>query len=154
MHEMWVSSVNVNCKIIRIPKIKLYLKFVLNLSLQSKTGISGTIGSLIGIFLIIPLQLWTGKLMSNNNDKISASHDRRLAKSTEMVQGMKTVKMSSIESKILDQINVERLEELNYLEIDSYCWSGMTFLASVSTILMASIMIGIRSGNFLFCDRL
>jgi ABC-type bacteriocin/lantibiotic exporter with double-glycine peptidase domain len=114
---------------------------------------SGTIGSLIGIFLIIPLQLWTGKLMSKNNDKISASHDRRLAKSTEMVQGMKTVKMSSIESKILDQINVERLEELKYLEIDSYCWSGMTFLASVSTILMASIMIGIRSGNFLFCDR-
>ena len=84
--------------------------------------------------------------MSNNNDKISASHDRRLAKSTEMVQGMKTVKMSSIESKILDQINIERLEELKYLKVDSYCWSGMTFLASVSTILMASIMIGIRSG--------
>jgi hypothetical protein len=31
--------------------------------------------------------------------------------------------------------------------IDSYCWSGMTFLASVSTILMASIMIALHSGE-------
>ena len=109
-------------------------------------GLSGATGSLIGILLIVPLQLLTGKLMSKNNDKISASHDHRLAKSTEMVQGMKTVKLSCIESKILERINEARSEELGFLKFDSYCWSGMTILASVSTILMASIMIGLHSG--------
>ena len=109
-------------------------------------GLSGVAGGLFGILLVIPLQLLTGKLMSKNNEKINASHDLRLAKSTEMIQGMKTIKLSCIESKILDGINTARSEELNYLKVDSYCWSGMTFLASVSTILMASIMIGIHTG--------
>ena len=118
----------------------------LNYALQGKMGLSGVAGGLFGILLVIPLQLLTGKLMSKNNEKILASHDLRLAKSTEMIQGMKTIKLSCIESKILAGINTTRSEELNYLKIDSYCWSGMTFLASVSTILMASIMIGLHTG--------
>ncbi len=73
-------------------------------------GVSGAAGSLLGILLIVPLQLLTGKLMSKNNDKISASHDQRLARSTEMVQGMKTVKLSCIESKILERINEARCQ--------------------------------------------
>jgi ABC-type bacteriocin/lantibiotic exporter with double-glycine peptidase domain len=118
----------------------------LNSVFQDKMGVSGMAGGLFGILLVIPLQLLTGKLMSKNNEKILACHDLRLSKSTEMIQGMKTVKLSCIESKILAGINTARSEELNYLKIDSYCWSGMTFLASVSTILMASIMIGIHTG--------
>ena len=85
--------------------------------------------------------------MSKNNEKISTSHDQRLAKSTEMVKGMKTVKMSCIESKILAQIDEERSQELHFLKIDSFCWSGMTFLASISTVFMASTMMGIKSGT-------
>lgn len=107
----------------------------------------GTVGGLAGIFVIIPLQLFTGKLMSDNNEKLSASHDRRLARSVEVVKGMKTVKMSCVESKMLARIEAERSEELKFLKVDSVCWSAMTFLASVSTILMAAVMVGIHYGR-------
>jgi hypothetical protein len=63
-----------------------------------------------------------------------------------MVKGMKTVKMSCTESKMLDAVEADRSEELKFLRVDSVCWSAMTFLASVSTILMASVMVAAHSG--------
>ncbi len=68
-------------------------------------------------------------------------------RSTEMVKGMKTVKMSCTESKMLDAVDADRSEELKFLRVDSVCWSAMTFLASVSTILMASVMVAAHSGK-------
>ena len=103
-----------------------------------------------GIFLLVPLQLFTGKMMSANNERLSACQDRRLARSVEMMKGMKTVKMSCIEAKMLSLVEAERSEELKSLKVDSVCWSVMTLLASVSTILMAAVMVGVHYGEVSF----
>ena len=106
-------------------------------------GISGATGVIIGTLIIVPLQFLVGKLMSENNKRIFGAQDVRLYKSTETLQGMKTVKLGCLEDALLDKINDARNKELRFLRRDSFFWSVMAFLASVSTIIVSTVTIGL-----------
>jgi ABC-type multidrug transport system fused ATPase/permease subunit len=111
--------------------------------LYLKMGISGAVGVIIGTLVIVPLQFLTGKLMSDNNKRIFTAQDIRLFKASETMQGMKTVKLGCLEDFMLGKINAARKMELRFLRRDSFFWSVMAFLASVSTIIVTTVTVGL-----------
>lgn len=111
--------------------------------LYLKMGISGATGVVIGTLIIVPLQFLTGKLMSDNNKRIFQAQDIRLYKSTETMQGMKTVKLGCLEEAMFAKIDDARDRELRFLRRDSFFWSIMAFLASVSTIIVSTVTVGL-----------
>ena len=74
------------------------------------------------------------------------AEDRRLAASSEALQNMKTVKLNCWESLLLSRISEHRGRELRLLARDSFYWSVMAFFASISTLLVTTITIGIYTG--------
>ncbi len=117
--------------------------FVIGILVHQKVGVPGSVGVAVGVFLIIPLQLLVGKLMSDNNKKIQKCQDRRLSVSNEVIQGMKTIRLSCLENLTIGTIKQARNEELKFLMRDSWLWSVMAFLASVSTLLVATLILGL-----------
>ena len=59
---------------------------------------------------------------------------------------MKTLKLNCWEDIFLKRINQERGRELKLLKKDSFYWSVMAFLASISTLLVTTLTVGIFSG--------
>ncbi len=111
--------------------------------LYAKMGVSGAVAVALGSAIILPLQFVTGKLMSDNNRHIFSAQDARMTKSTETMQGMKTVKLGCLEHVSLNKIESARRRELYYLRRDSFFWSVMSFLASVSTIIVTTAAVGL-----------
>ena len=74
------------------------------------------------------------------------SEDKRLQASTEALQNMKTLKLNCWEHILLNRINKHRNKELKLLAKDSFFWSVMAFFASISTLLVTTITIGIYTG--------
>ena len=64
---------------------------------------------------------------------------------SEAIQGMKTLKLNCQEFTKLEQISRIRQKELEYLSKDSWLWSIMTFVASVTTLLVSALVIGLYS---------
>ena len=116
---------------------------VIGILIHHKIGLSGSLGTLCGVILIIPLQLLVGKIMSDNNKNLQVQGDKRILLASETIQGMKTVKLNCLESLKLEQIHSVRKEELKCLNKDSFLWSCMTFLASISTLLVSALVIGL-----------
>jgi len=112
----------------------------------SRLGISAACGSLLGTIITIPCQFLVGKAMSRNNRNIMESEDKRLQASTEALQNMKTLKLNCWEDLFLKRINGHRNKELKLLAKDSFFWSVMAFFASISTLLVTTITIGIYTG--------
>lgn len=112
----------------------------------SRLGISAALGSMLGTFITIPCQFLVGKAMSRNNRNIMESEDKRLQASTEALQNMKTLKLNCWEHILLNRINEHRNKELKLLAKDSFFWSVMAFFASISTLLVTTITIGIYTG--------
>ena len=56
---------------------------------------------------------------------------------------MKSVKLGCLEQIKLCQISEVRKRELKYLKKDSWLWSAMTFLASVSTLIVSVLVISL-----------
>ena len=59
---------------------------------------------------------------------------------------MKTLKLNCWEDIFLKRINQARGLELKLLVKDSFYWSVMAFLASISTLLVTTLTVGIFSG--------
>ena len=111
-----------------------------------RLGISAALGAILGAFIIIPLQFLVGKLMSDNNKKILETEDKRLQLSAEALQCMKTVKLNCWEDFVRGRIEEERNRELKCLRKDSIFWSVMAFFASISTLFVTTITVGIFIG--------
>ena len=62
--------------------------------------------------------------------------------SSEAIQGMKSLKLNCLEDLKIRQITELREKELTYLKTDSWLWSIMTFIASTSTLLLSSLILG------------
>ena len=114
---------------------------VIGILIHARIGLAGSLSTAVGVLCIIPLQLVVGKLMSDNNKKIQEHSDRRILLSSEVIQGMKSVKLGCLEELKLNQISQVRKKELICLKKDSWLWSAMTFLASVSTLLVSVLVI-------------
>ena len=56
---------------------------------------------------------------------------------------MKTVKLGCLEDSVLAKIEASRDRELHFLRRDSFFWSVMAFLASVSTIIVTTAAVGL-----------
>ena len=78
--------------------------------------------------------------------------DKRIFVSSEAIQGMKSLKLNCLEDLKIRQINELREKELVYLKTDSWLWSIMTFIASTSTLLLSSLILGTQSFTSLIAD--
>ena len=116
---------------------------VIGILIHARIGLAGSLSTAVGVLCIVPLQLVVGKLMSDNNKKIQEHSDRRILLSSEVIQGMKSVKLGCLEELKLNQISLVRKQELICLKKDSWLWSAMTFLASVSTLLVSVLVISL-----------
>ena len=77
-----------------------------------------------------------------NNKLIQQYGDKRIFVSSEAIQGMKSLKLNCLEDLKIRQITELREKELTYLKTDSWLWSIMTFIASTSTLLLSSLILG------------
>ena len=77
-----------------------------------------------------------------NNKLIQQYGDKRIFVSSEAIQGMKSLKLNCLEELKIRQITELREKELTYLKTDSWLWSIMTFIASTSTLLLSSLILG------------
>ena len=116
--------------------------FVIGIFIHLRIGLAGSLSTFIGAVCVILLQLMVGKMMSDNNKNIQDFSDKRILLSTEVLQGIKTVKLTCQEDAKLQEITQVRKHELKCLKKDSYLWSIMTFLASISTLLVSALVIG------------
>ena len=110
--------------------------------IYQKIGLSGCLGTIFGIIVIIPLQLLVGKFMIGNNKMIQKFGDKRIFLESEAIQGMKSLKLNCLEEWKIQQINEMREKEIKHLNVDSWLWSVMTFIASISTLLLSSMIFG------------
>ena len=111
---------------------------------HSKMGWSGFLAVLLATIFVIPVQFFIGKIMSKNNKKILDCLDKRLEASIDALKAMQTLKLEGLEDLIMDKITAHRKQELEALNVDSWMWSLMAILASISTPLAVGLLIGIR----------
>ena len=80
--------------------------------------------------------------MIGNNKMIQKFGDKRIFLESEAIQGMKSLKLNCLEEWKIQQINEMREKEIKHLNVDSWLWSVMTFIASISTLLLSSMIFG------------
>ncbi|XP_060810870.1 ATP-binding cassette sub-family C member Sur isoform X2 [Amyelois transitella] len=107
--------------------------------LYTKLGISAIIGTAVSVTLITPLQFYIGKKLSDNSKDIAKCTDHRLAKITEILQGINVIKLYVWEDLFKEKILNLREVELKLLNKDSIYWSFLTFTTQTSTILVTVV---------------
>ncbi|XP_053625713.1 ATP-binding cassette sub-family C member 8 isoform X2 [Plodia interpunctella] len=107
--------------------------------LYNKLGISALIGTAVSVSLIIPLQFYIGKKLSDNSKEIAKCTDHRVSKMTEILQGINVIKLYVWEDLFNEKILNLREVELKFLNKDSIYWSILTFTTHASTILVTVV---------------
>lgn len=100
--------------------------------LYNKLGISALIGTAVSVSLIIPLQFYIGKKLSDNSKEIAKCTDHRVSKMTEILQGINVIKLYVWEDLFNEKILNLREVELKFLNKDSIYWS---ILSEYSVVL-------------------
>ena len=90
--------------------------------------------------------------MIGNNKMIQKFGDKRIFLESEAIQGMKSLKLNCLEEWKIQQINEMREKEIKHLNVDSWLWSVMTFIASISTLLLSSMIASTLVGVFAVQD--
>jgi ABC-type multidrug transport system fused ATPase/permease subunit len=83
------------------------------------SGIAGIIGVLC-ISLLVPLQIYIGKLNVKLRIKVGAFSDTRIKLTTEIVDGIRVLKMYGWELAYVDQIKEKRRKEMFWHRIRGY----------------------------------
>ena len=82
--------------------------------LYRELGTAALIGS-IGLFLLIPFNLVSGKLVEKLETKQLTAKDSRLKLMSEILNGMKVLKLYAWEKHFKKGVNDIRSEEMSYL---------------------------------------
>ncbi|XP_041976836.1 ATP-binding cassette sub-family C member 9-like [Aricia agestis] len=105
--------------------------------LYRKLGVSALIGTLASLILMMPIQLYIGKKMSDNSKGISKCTDHRISKISEILQGINVIKLYVWEDLFNEKILQLREVELQLLNKESVYSGFLTFTTQISTVLVA-----------------
>ncbi|XP_031636078.1 ATP-binding cassette sub-family C member Sur-like [Contarinia nasturtii] len=122
--------------------IPLKIAFCMYL-LYQMLGISAIIGSTVCIVTMIPLQFFIGKKMSNNAKLTASNTDERLGRISELLMGIKIIKLNAWETVFTEKIEKSRENELKCLDKDSIYWTLMTFLTHLSSIIITFVTFAV-----------
>lgn len=121
--------------------LKVSLLLVL---LYAQLGYSALIGSAIVIFLV-PIQYFICKLLSRIQRKSLDISDERLKKTTELLQGIKLLKLYGWEKIYANLVQKIREKELKILYKDAFCVAFNTFLTQTSSIILTLVTFSLFS---------
>jgi len=135
LHAMWTAPLSAI--------IITYFLFV-------NAGYAGLIG--IGIvFLIVPLQVYTGKLTSIYRQRTAVRTDERVRLMDEIISGIQVIKMYVWERPFANMVSLARKAELNVVIKTSYIRGlFMTFQITTTRIAMFGTLVAL----VLFGDKL
>jgi ABC-type multidrug transport system fused ATPase/permease subunit len=139
LHAMWTAPLSA--------LIITYFLFV-------NAGYSGLIG--IGIvFLIVPLQVYTGKLTSIYRRRTAIRTDERVRLMDEIISGIQVIKMYVWEKPFAKMVSLARKAELGVVIKTSYIRGlFMTFQITTTRMAMFGTMITlVQFGNKLTADK-
>ncbi|CAG7720775.1 unnamed protein product [Allacma fusca] len=123
--------------------LKLLILMVL---LYLQLGYSALIGAATCIAVMIPAQyVISVKCMSPNSKEYMERCDERLRAISEILQGMKLLKLHGWELIFSQQVFSIRKKELRNLDKDMLYVSIMTFLTHISTIVVTVVTFGLYS---------
>ncbi|CAL8071482.1 unnamed protein product [Orchesella dallaii] len=111
--------------------------------LYLQLGYSALIGAGVCILIMIPLQFLIGKKMSSNSKELMERCDERLRTISEILQGMKLLKLHGWELLFSQKVFQIREKELKNLDKDLLYRSIMTFLTHISSVLVTVVTFGL-----------
>ncbi|ODN02369.1 ATP-binding cassette sub-family C member 8 [Orchesella cincta] len=111
--------------------------------LYLQLGYSALIGAGVCILIMIPLQFLIGKKMSSNSKELMERCDERLRTISEILQGMKLLKLHGWELLFSQKVFLIREKELKNLDKDLLYRSIMTFLTHISSVLVTVVTFGL-----------
>ncbi|GFT24066.1 ATP-binding cassette sub-family C member 8 [Trichonephila clavipes] len=116
--------------------------------LYSKLGYSALIGAATVIFLV-PVQYYICTLLSKIQSKALDVSDERLKKTTELLQGIKLLKLYGWDRLYANFVQNVREKELKILRSDAICVAFNTFITQTSSIIVTLVVSTRRLVDFL-----
>ncbi|KAF9573820.1 Multidrug resistance-associated protein 1 [Mortierella alpina] len=101
------------------------------------------IAGVMGMFLLLPLQAWQAKMFETLQDKKLAAMDRRVRLTTEVLAGIKVVKIYGWESAFLERIKNLRDKELAALRTIGIVQAFMSIIFISSPLVISLITFGV-----------
>jgi ABC-type multidrug transport system fused ATPase/permease subunit len=139
LHAMWTAPLSA--------AIITYFLFV-------NAGYSGLIG--IGIvFLIVPMQVYTGKLTSIYRRRTAIRTDERVRLMDEIISGIQVIKMYVWEKPFAKMVSLARKKELNVVIKTSYIRGLFMSLQLITTriAMFGTLVTLVTFGNQLSADK-
>ncbi|XP_035226233.1 ATP-binding cassette sub-family C member 8-like isoform X2 [Stegodyphus dumicola] len=112
--------------------------------LYVQLGYSALIGSATVIFLV-PIQYYICTLLSRIQEKALDVSDDRLKKTTELLQGIKLLKLYGWEKTYANLVKKIRDKELKILRSDAICVAFNTFITQTSSIIVTLVTFSLFS---------
>ncbi|GFS61777.1 ATP-binding cassette sub-family C member 8 [Trichonephila inaurata madagascariensis] len=112
--------------------------------LYSKLGYSALIGAATVIFLV-PVQYYICTLLSKIQSKALDVSDERLKKTTELLQGIKLLKLYGWDRLYANFVQNVREKELKILRSDAICVAFNTFITQTSSIIVTLVTFSLFS---------
>ena len=100
-----------------------------------EVGTAALIGS-IGLLILVPLNLIGGKFVEKLETKQLAAKDSRLKLMSEILNGIKVLKLYAWELPFMKKINEIRGREIKFLKVNAWLWGILNFTFCMSPFLV------------------
>ncbi|KAF9954089.1 hypothetical protein BGZ72_004920 [Mortierella alpina] len=101
------------------------------------------IAGVMGMMLLLPMQAWQAKVFETLQDRKLAAMDQRVRLTTEVLAGIKVVKIYGWESAFLDRIKILRDKELAALRTIGIVQAFMSIVFISSPLVISLITFGV-----------
>nr|CAD7403867.1 unnamed protein product [Timema cristinae] len=120
----------------------------------AETGVSGAVGVIV-VFLVVPLQSYTGKLTAVFRRKTAQRTDERIRLMDEIISGIRVIKMYAWEKPFADLIRMARKSEIRIIRKTSFLRGiFMSFnMCTTRLAVFATLITLVLQGNRLSADR-
>ncbi|XP_027849228.2 ATP-binding cassette sub-family C member 4-like [Aphis gossypii] len=122
--------------------------------LWQEIGVSSIVG-VATLLLVIPLQGWIGKKISEYRLNTANRTDERVRLMNEIISGIQVIKMYTWEKPFASFVEYARRKEINEIKGSSYCRAVMVSFASFHTriALVFSIFSYVLLGNYISAQQ-
>ena len=100
-----------------------------------EVGTAALIGS-IGLLILVPLNLIGGKFVEKLETKQLSAKDSRLKLMSEILNGIKVLKLYAWELPFMKKINEIRKREIKFLKVNAWLWGVLNFTFCMSPFLV------------------
>lgn len=134
IHHMWVAPLSA---------------IIVTYFLWAEAGLAGIIG-IVPVFLVVPLQSYTGKLSSIFRRQTAYKTDERVRLMDEIISGIQVIKMYAWEKPFAKLIKTARMKELKIITKLSYVrglfmtFNLFTTRAALFVSLMTMVLLGVE----------